>query len=973
MQPPLYPSNRPATYFEHGDTYRLGQTNGPPQLFNDGQRFPSPNYNQHPSPFQLPTGRSQSPGQYYLNQAEFTSTQRQRFRPAFPHNFQLLNPSSTRRPDIPPQIHSVAYQNDPSKPETFLGQITLNNPDIDFLQSGRFKNTPFDGNSLKNLNSQVQLIDDDDDDNDNQDLFEHHRVTTYNPNKPGTKTRLNIKSNIGHIPHDDIVSDEQESKSSNSNYAQTNLNKSNKVDNSKPSKLLNDRIVNSKNYQTTTESKALLDLEPLLEDDIRDIASFRELMKNPPSSFDVQVIKANDKVSQMRNEYDNKYDSNPSASSMNGDNISKEMPLNITNSTTEKEDYVDDSTKNPLNITSLSNDSVKISQSKDINDAQEENDDEGEYVEYYDDVESTEHPHNTRVQNTDSSADIYDEYDNSEELEQTHEDTHQNNSATFDVVNMKINSTTVNDDNFQHFIDTTKIDQLDETHNDTTETNTEINYQKDLSSEEFESGENPSILGQEVVSVVTTKSVVNGTISIPDVTHAPSTTRISVTTNNPIAEQDEKSTPLPNTTENWVVVASVQTSRSVSGARFLPFPTVEQDEKKQLLSENEEDDESVTKAPESFADEDLTHQTGSSSTENINDKLDSIQSELSSGVFSGKGDKNIEHITETTTEGTTTTTAALNIFTLKSTQAPAVTEKSSPNPLPVLIKKFTHRVATTSTTAAPRKKPSLVTIMDDLNGFLPPGYKFRPSFKDKRTSTTTTTTTTSTTTKPPVPTPEEDEIGNGTQGRSSGITSKNKVVLLNDKSSLVPKDYKPTAKPNEKENIFKNIKQNDLANLLPPGYKPPSNTEASKEIKAEDILNKVKTADISQFLPKDYKTTTIKPKIDNNAFINAAPVNITALLPPGFKLNETESKIDAIPEIKIADISSLLPPGFKLNASEVNDSSSSSTKAPTNGFKVVFPSRPGAKPVRKTTTPKSSTGNGPDPVTPKIQKGWPIR
>lgn len=92
------------------------------------------------------------------------------------------------------------------------------------------------------------------------------------------------------------------------------------------------------------------------------------------------------------------------------------------------------------------------------------------------------------------------------------------------------------------------------------------------------------VVGQAVVSVVTTKSVINGSTSNPD---------DNFENTKPNDESEQKtSTPdmenANNSTESWVVVASVQTSRSVSGARFLPFPQVEQEEKKQTLAELEE-------------------------------------------------------------------------------------------------------------------------------------------------------------------------------------------------------------------------------------------------------------------------------------------------------------------------------------------------------------------------------------------------
>lgn len=920
-------------------------------LYNEGQaRFPSPNYNQNPTPFQLPTGRSQAGTQYYVNQPEFTA-QRSRFRPALPYNFQFVHPASTKRPNVQP-IHSVAYQNDPSKPETFLGQITLNNPDIDYLQNNRFKNMPFDGNSLKSNGQSGHIPHDDDDENDNQDLFDHHRVTTYNPHKLAIKQRLNVKPDTPRFPQLDSPSINE-----NTNTQNIPINAFNKNNNFNANPKTNANLYQS----SSTEYKGLLDIEPLLEDDISDISSFRELMKNTQGSFDVEVIKSNQSQSESTD------DSKPDASSMNADNYPREAAIKSTTATTSTS-------------TTTTESSIQSDEDHDSEDAG----DEGEYVEYYDDVESTEvKPTTQEPHSIEHATDIYDEeYDTTEEPEKPTEIAKINNTESFNVLVMKPENTMVKDDNFKHFVDTTVIDQTDHKNNEEKETPA-TDYSAPASDEDVTSIETPSILGQEVVSVVTTKSVVNGTISIPDVTYAPSTTKVnpSSESTSPTSNQMSDSS-VPVTTENWVVVASVQTSRSVSGARFLPFPTVEQEEKKQVLAddieEDLEDEQTVTKDPRL---ETNILMSTPSSTENINDKLDSIQSELSSAVLSGSlnnDNKNIELITESTTKSTTTSTTTtttttttqgpIKVFTLKSTSSPSVTERSSPDPLPVQIKKFAHRV-TSSTTPKPKKKPSLVTVMDDVAGLLPAGYKSRLSFKDKRTSTTTTTTTTTTTSAPET---SEIPIINGTQGRSSGISAKNKVIVL-DIKSLLPKEYKPKEnKP--QEDLIKKLQKDDLSKLLPSNYKPQSTDKSETK---PNILEKVQEVDISALLPKDFKlntTVTEKPKVSLKLPAKAVPIDVSALLPPGFKLNETEKETAEGPliKLKVADISSLLPPGFKLNETveEAPAPPSTTTKAPGGMIKLVFPSRPGGKVQRKTTTSKPL---GPVPETPKIQKGWPTR
>ncbi|KAI5642542.1 SEA domain-containing protein [Phthorimaea operculella] len=462
---------------------------------------------------------------------------------------------------------------------------------------------------------------------------------------------------------------------------------------------------------------------------------------------------------------------------------------------------------------------------------------EVEEYEYYDEPESSEVHHTTTPapEHVDPVTDIYDEYDGTEDPERGGEEYEPNVTTpkanvtkSFDVVTMSsIKGSMVKDDNFKDFVDTPVIDQ---TVHENIETSTSGDDNSSISAEDVTSIETPSILGQEVVSVVTTKSVVNA---------------------------------------------------------------VEQEEKKQTIDGEEEDvsEETITKDPlnVSFAVSNSSSEiNSSSSTENINDKLDSIQSELSSAVLSGSLDdenKNIELITETTTEQvttpsttTTTTQGYLNVFTLKSTQQPAATE-----------------------------------------------------------------------------------------------STKNRVILLDDKS-LLPKEYKPKEK--SPEDHFRKFQKDDLSKLLPSSYKPVSETNDSKAPIKSSIFDKIEEVDISALLPKGFKlnvtTTTAKHKLP----VKTASVDITALLPPGFKLNETEKEEEnsdsssLLDKFKVADISSLLPPGFKLNATEKPKSAPSvTTTKPTGRIKLSF----GGSKLSRKTTEKPLGEAGPPPITPKIMKGWPTR
>lgn len=74
------------------------------------------------------------------------------------------------------------------------------------------------------------------------------------------------------------------------------------------------------------------------------------------------------------------------------------------------------------------------------------------------------------------------------------------------------------------------------------------------------------LIGEAVVSVVTTKSVVNGTVSLP-VTLLPMVTEqiVSPPTESTATSTTEEPLPADTTEDSSRILASVQTSRSISG------------------------------------------------------------------------------------------------------------------------------------------------------------------------------------------------------------------------------------------------------------------------------------------------------------------------------------------------------------------------------------------------------------------------
>lgn len=382
-------------------------------------------------------------------------------------------------------------------------------------------------------------------------------------------------------------------------------------------------------------------------------------------------------------------------------------------------------------------------------------------------------------------------------------------------------------------------------------------------------------------------------------------------------------------TESWVIVASVQTSRSVSGARFLPG-LVKQEESQRPLSPNGTIEKETIMPPiVSTIKEETTPAPKPASTESINDKLDRVQSQLSEARFldgfKPAGDKlelpdmvpKNKTTVRTTTVTELTTTVGTKLTTTKPTTSTTTTEATSHPP-----RKFVP--GGKRTTIKPKKSVIDSVQYDEISGLLPAGFKPRTPFKPKEM--------------------QKDSPSREGSGRSSGSTFKNKIH--EDK-----KNETTTSKPKDLESIIGKITFDDVSSLLPPGYTPGKATTTKNTTTAK----------------------TEKPKVALAKF--DLPAN---LLPPGYKIPaEKDSSpqpvsVDSIlSKVKFKDVSALLPPGFKANSSsnatEATTTTSETTTAPG---KVVFPTRPGGN---RKPPPARKHNSGPPPVTPKIQKGWPVR
>ncbi|KAL1400089.1 hypothetical protein pipiens_007721 [Culex pipiens pipiens] len=517
-------------------------------------------------------------------------------------------------------------------------------------------------------------------------------------------------------------------------------------------------------------------------------------------------------------------------------------------------------------------------------------------------------------------------------------------------------------------------------------------------------------------------------------TEAAPTQETSTTTERTLNSSVDAEPTSNATTESWVVVASVQTSRSVSGARFLPFPQVEQDEKKQSLSEldskgsNENDEvdittvsshdiEKTTIAPQepviSVTDDSETPTTEKSvialsqSTESIIDKLDRVQSELSSGIF-----KDLPVLKEMIADDKIPTSSSL---------PPVVIRKFQPNGRATTTKKPRVFPTTAKPTAAPaadltKKIVFDEVISDEIASLLPPDFKQKNAYKIKKFGVSSTTHV-------PIASdrdvlneePLRPDLGNRFRPANNSRSYKSSVPIQ-ELSSQLPKDrnrteeevkttnnlkeliskIKGNEKPNGTLDVLKKVPKVDISSFLPPGYKP------AAEVTTKAPASKFIEDDISKLLPPGYRGA-FKPSLKKTTTTTAAPSEdedlVSKLLPPGYKPPKNEPKVvfsediskflppgykppkeeasTKAPVVFSEDISKFLPPGYKPPAEEVkpepvvidptsllskikfkevavplppgfNESKpeskpESAGTAGNAGFKVVFPSRPGVK------------------------------
>lgn len=220
------------------------------------------------------------------------------------------------------------------------------------------------------------------------------------------------------------------------------------------------------------------------------------------------------------------------------------------------------------------------------------------------------------------------------------------------------------------------------------------------------------------------------------------------------------------------------------------------------------------------------------------------------------------------------------------------------------------------------KPPSgLVTVTEDVNKFLPHGYKLK-------------------TTTPKMPATVKDAV---------------------DLSKFLPPGYKPPKQEStttKKPSAFIPV-PDDISKFLPSGYKPPPGEDIAPAVipVSDDILSKL--------LPPGYKPPTTEKKSELQ--------KIHKFSDDGSGESEPESILN---KIKFTDVSALLPPGFKPENDNITQEASTTAKTVTktsSSFKVVFPKSLGKRPAPRATTPKPVHAEGPEQTEVTIRKGFPSR
>lgn len=414
-----------------------------------------------------------------------------------------------------------------------------------------------------------------------------------------------------------------------------------------------------------------------------------------------------------------------------------------------------------------------------------------------------------------------------------------------------------------------------------------------------------------------------------------------------------------STTESWVVVASVQTSRSVSSS-MLNSGAI-----KNITAQ--ESPTSTASSPinkHKFNNKPTITTTSTTTIESIIDKLDRVQSELSNGILYGSSGSNNSSSILTDLQNSGNNDDKRNDAIISSFTTPRM-EKS-------ISTSVSTTTSTTTTTSRPttekeenedeEKEEEEEEDSDDSNKESTFVRKFLPS--KQRTSTAATFTTTSTTAKPLQ------------AGKKKSLIDTVKFDELLT-SGLLPPGFSPKSIPAYKSKTITTTTTNETP-------LPVTNTVSTTQsaISSTSINT---TPSVSSTTLTTTTTISAIPKSSglNIKFIDDSSA-LASLLPPGFKLEDSIKPLETLSP-------SLLPPGFKLPAETENSANklkenetvsttaevplSTTTIAATSAAGIVFPSSGKTANNSGTRKPLPSNKKIQASVTlaPVIQKGWPVR
>ncbi|XP_076619627.1 uncharacterized protein LOC143341008 [Colletes latitarsis] len=543
---------------------------------------------------------------------------------------------------------------------------------------------------------------------------------------------------------------------------------------------------------------------------------------------------------------------------------------------------------------------------------------------YYDDYESNNRSRYVSVANADTL-----DYPDAEEEQKEEEETGANEAQADEYRSSQTEEDTASirtasaNNSTSDLIEETDLDTLISTTNAEDGSSMEGSDQTFSFAEANSSADSSILIGEAVVSVVTTKSVVNGTISVPTTSSPTTTEQVAAPPSSTSMLTTEQPATAVTTEDTSRILASVQTSRSISGARFLPFPVIDR-----IEPINPNSEKKTSTPPES--------------TESIIDKLDRVQSELSSGFLAG---------------GFRTAGNSLQLDVLGDRDRNNRRRYTTTAKTPVISKFVPHRYDKRTNYATATPRPRIETTLDSLEGLLPRDYLSKnsasgsaPSKVGFRWPTKSTTVSVATTT----------QLTTTTPASTTRKTKSNTVVQ--DISAFLPPGYKlkkedaPVTESSLLTDILAKSKI-DISSLLPPDFK--KKNEGSSIAKTElSTTTTVKTVDI----PKEKSPEkTIQDLFAKSKF------DISSLLPRDYEQKTKNTSLET-KNIEVHTENST-----ELNTPEITDSNASTTAKP-GSLKIVFPSRPGGrKPIHKITTPQTPRGDAPGAVTLKIQKGWPTR